>query len=475
MTMKKLFTFSAALLAAAMLYAQEVTPDSAAAPVPQQDTTQVAAQEETPKKSAKKFPPRMEYDRSSLAMCMIYHSEDEFGAAIDSAYHAMPFPDKYDDHNIGLERIDNSHFTGVQRGNKVGLIKAQYGKKLNAKDLQKNAEAIENLINEHHVANYMLAKWFGLYESDTCNLDLVFYRGQYNATELDLAIAGQTQSGMDRLMDTGMELIGNSYLLVNDMTYATAEERAQAAKVALSVIGGLFDAVMGTDLGRSVAQVGGAIADGFTGFAVKNHSYLFRLNWNEELRTIIETEYWMTEPDPAKLDKFLKDERFTMKYVAHEFECSEKTVAKGKKVDREKLIKMVCTRSIDKNIAALQLQYEDFKVKTPVYEEVFNAKGKSLGYAVKIGLKEGISDNSTFQVVRKEEDPETHKVKYRYIATLKPVKGKIWDNRFMAAEDDDNKDKDAAALTYTLMKKTSGGQVLPGMLVIEGKYSKVTQ
>ena len=68
--MKKLFTFSAALLAAAMLYAQEVTPDSAATPVPQQDTTQVAAQEEAPKKSAKKFPPRMEYDRSSLAMCM---------------------------------------------------------------------------------------------------------------------------------------------------------------------------------------------------------------------------------------------------------------------------------------------------------------------------------------------------------------------------------------------------------------------
>ena len=78
-----------------------------------------------------------------------------------------------------------------------------------------------------------------------------------------------------------------------------------------------------------------------------------------------------------------------MNYVAHEYECSEKTVAKGKKVDREKLIKMVCTRSIDKNIAALQLQYEDFKVKTPVYEEVFNEKGKSLGYAVKIGLKEG--------------------------------------------------------------------------------------
>lgn len=450
-----------ALLCSAALFAQEAVTD----------TTATAAQQE-PAKTAEQ---RMEYDRSSLAMAMIYHSEDEFGAAIDSAYHAMPFPDKYDNHNIGLDRIDNSLFTGVQKGNAVGLIKAQYGKKLNAKDLEKNATALENLINENRVANYMIAKWFGLYEGDTCNMELIKYRGQYNATELDVAIANQSARGLDLLRDAGEQLIANSYLLVSDMTYATAEERAQAAKVALQVIGGLFDAIMGTDLGRTVANVGGAIADGFTGFAVKNHSYLFRLNWNEELANVFYNEYWMTEPDPVKLDKFLKDERFTMKYVAHEYECSEKTVAKGKKVDREKIIKMVCARSIDKNIAALQLQYEDFKVKTPVYEEVLNEKGKSLGYAVKIGLKEGITDKSTFQVVRKEEDPQTHKTKYRYVATLKPVKGKIWDNRFMAAEDDDNKDKAAAALTYTLMKKTSGGEVLPGMLVIEGKYSKVQE
>lgn len=457
--MKKLISLAAFLFVAASMFAQE--------PVAPQDQTTT-----TPEKTAEQ---RMEYDRSSLTLLMVYHPEDEFGAAIDSAYHAMPFPDKYDDHALGFERIDNSTITGVQKGNKVGLIKAQYGKKLNAKDLQKNSQALEDLLNNNHIANYMIAKWFGLYESEVCNTNLIQERGQYNATELDVALATQSARGLAMLSDAGEQLIGNTYVLVNDMTYATAEERAQAAKVALSIIGGIFDAVMGTDLGRNVAAVGGAIADGFTGFAVKNHSYLFRLNWNEETAAIFYNEYWMQEPDPEKLQKFLKDDRFKVNYVAHEYECSEKTVAKGKKVDREKLIKMVCARSIDKNIAALQLQYEDFKVKTPVYDEIFNEKGKSMGYAVKIGLKEGITEQSSFQVVRKEVDPETNKTKYRYVATLKPVKGKIWDNRFMAAEDDDNKNKDAAALSYTLMKKTSGGEVLPGMLVIEGKYSKVQE
>ena len=457
--MKKLISLAAFLFVAASMFAQE--------PVAPQDQTTT-----TPEKTAEQ---RMEYDRSSLTLLMVYHPEDEFGAAIDSAYHAMPFPDKYDDHALGFERIDNSTITGVQKGNKVGLIKAQYGKKLNAKDLEKNSQALEDLLNNNHIANYMIAKWFGLYESEVCNTNLIQERGQYNATELDVALATQSARGLAMLSDAGEQLIGNTYVIVNDMTYATAEERAQAAKVALSIIGGLFDAVMGTDLGRNVAAVGGAIADGFTGFAVKNHSYLFRLNWNEETAAIFYNEYWMQTPDPERLQKFLKDDRFKVNYVAHEYECSEKTVAKGKKVDREKLIKMVCARSIDKNIAALQLQYEDFKVKTPVYDEIFNEKGKSMGYAVKIGLKEGITEQSSFQVVRKEVDPETNKTKYRYVATLKPVKGKIWDNRFMAAEDDDNKDKDAAALSYTLMKKTSGGEVLPGMLVIEGKYSKVQE
>ena len=335
--MKKLISLAAFLFVAASMFAQE--------PVAPQDQTTT-----TPEKTAKQ---RMEYDRSSLTLLMVYHPEDEFGAAIDSAYHAMPFPDKYDDHALGFERIDNSTITGVQKGNKVGLIKAQYGKKLNAKDLEKNSQALEDLLNNNHIANYMIAKWFGLYESEVCNTNLIQERGQYNATELDVALATQSARGLAMLSDAGEQLIGNTYVLVNDMTYATAEERAQAAKVALSVIGGIFDAVMGTNIGRNVAQVGGAIADGFTGFAVKNHSYLFRLNWNEETAAIFYNEYWMQEPDPEKLQKFLKDDRFKVNYVAHEYECSEKTVAKGKKVDREKLIKMVCARSIDKNIAKI--------------------------------------------------------------------------------------------------------------------------
>ena len=51
------------------------------------------------------------------------------------------------------------------------------------------------------------------------------------------------------------------------------------------------------------------------------------------------------------------------------------------------------------------------------------------------------------------------------------VKGQIWDNRYNAVIEDA---KDAN-LNATLFKKTGGGEILPGMLIIEGKYKKVTQ
>lgn len=452
--MKKLFVL-AAMVVSASVFAQSA------------DSLAIVEQQKIEEHNAT-VAQRMEYDRSSLAVAMIYHVEDEFGADIRTAFESMPFPDKYDNHDIGLSVIDNTNITPARKKDKYGLIKAQYGKNLSAKDVNTNAATLENLLNQAHVANYMIAKWFGLYEGDVCNVNLIKERGQYNATELDVAIASQSARGLAMLSDAGEMLIGNTYMLINDMTYVTAEEKAAAAKVGLAIVGAIFDGIFGGSLGSDIAKMGGAVADSFTGFAVKNHSYLFRLQWNDDIAAIFYNEYYMTEPDEERLQKFLADDRFSLKYVAHEYETSEKSVSKGR-FDRHDLVKIVCKRSVDKNIASLQLQYEDFKVKTPIHEIVYDKKGKVKGYAVKIGLKEGITEKSTFQVVRKEIDPVTQKTTYRYVASLKAVKGCVWDNRYMAAEEQEK----GSELAYTTLKKTSGGEILPGMLVIEGKYSKI--
>lgn len=433
------------------------------------------------------------YRRNALAEAMIYHSEDTFGRNIQEAFEAIPISDKYDDHSVGIRIIDNDYIPNVRKKSH-GLVKAQFGKSLNKEDVRLNGEMLERILNNADCAKWMVARWFGwnrayieslqadtempteirdslLLDAMTMNMRLIQQRGQYNASDLDVMLAGHTARGIAALSDAGEELIGNTFMLVNDITYVTTEERAAVAKLTMNIIGGVLDAFTGGQGGRDMAKTGGQIADSFTGFTVRTHSYLYQLDWNDSIAAIFYDRYYTAAPNREKALAFLEDSTsFRVKYVAHEYEYDGKAELKGK-YDRSELVKTICARSIDKNIAALQLAYEDFKVKTPVYEIVTNDKGKVLGYSAKIGLKEGITEQSKFQVIERVIDPATQTSTYKHIADLKPVKGQIWDNRYNAVVEDA---KDAN-LNATLFKKTGGGEILPGMLIIEGKYKKVTQ
>lgn len=496
-----------------------------------------------------------EYNRNSLATMMIYHPEDEFCKDIYKAFENMPFPDKYDNHNIGARYIDFNCFYGLKRNNEtyafrsqdesqlednlnlyynllnnnlllrsnyyynnvlleyyynklgidknlsdaeslinlkmselsnskqksieknkpaLGLNKAKYGEVISNKEIQTNALAIERLLNENNYGNLMVAKWFNLKINNsladaTFNVDLIKERGNYNATEMDVAIADASARGRALLSDAGEELINNTFVLVNDITYITAEEEAQTAKIASAVILGILGGLTGTDMTETIDATM-ELADSFTGFKVKTHSYLYQLVWNDSIASVFYTQHFTNTPNIEKIKAFIQDtSTYKLKYVAHEYEFDKKTTFKGK-YDRNQLIEMVTARSIDKNIAALQLAYEDFKVKTPIFEIVYNEKGRVEGYAAKIGLKEGVTAGSTYQVVRRELDSQTNRTRYKYVATLKPVKNKIWDNRYNAGEEN----PEDAGLSYTLFEKVSAvGEILPGMLLIEGKYRKV--
>ena len=417
----------------------------------------------------------LSYRRNSLAMVLVYHPEDEFGYEIFKAFDSLPIPDKYDDHNInGWRIIDNSTIWGVQRRDS-GYYKATYGHQLTASELQANAKFTEKLLNENQMAKKIIAKWFGLegtsVEDATFNTELIQTRGQYNANDIDVAVALQTTRGLATLSDAGEELLNNTFVLVNDITYITAEQEAEAAKLAMGVLGGILDGLTGGSSGRELANAAGKIADSFTGFKVKTHSYLYQLEWNDSVAAVFYQFHYTGTPDPAKVQAFLDDNTtYRLKYVAHEYEFDKKSVLKGQ-YERTELVRTICARSMDKNIVALAKQYEDFKVKTPVYSILTNEKGKIEGYAAKIGMKEGISENSKFQVVQRLQDPETGKTTYKYVATVKPKKGCIWDNRYNAVLEK----ADGATLPYTTFVKISGGEILPGMLLIEGKYRKVTE
>jgi hypothetical protein len=417
----------------------------------------------------------MEYRRNSLAMLLVYHPEDEFGADIYKAFDSLPIPDKYDDHNIAHIRvIDNSYIKNCRR-NKEGYYKAVYGHPLTAAEIKTNAIYTQEMLNKFEVGKLLVAQWFNMTGESvadaTFNTNLLQERGQYNASDIDVAVALQKTRGLAILSDAGEELLGNTFVLVNDITYVTAEQEAEAAKKAMNVIGSFVDALTGSDAGSKVANIAGDIADSFTGFKVMTHSYLYQLDWNDSVADIFYNMHYTSTPDSDKLKAFMEDKTtYRIKYVAHEYEFDKKSVLVGK-YSRTELVRTICARSMDKNIVALGKQYEDFKVKTPVYEVLSDNNGRVTGYAAKIGMKEGVTDNSKFQVIQRVQDPETGKTKYKYIASVKAKKGCIWDNRYNAVIEQG----DGSQLPYTTFTKISGGEILPGMLLIEGRYRKVTE
>lgn len=404
------------------------------------------------------------YTRNALSSMLVYHEEDEFGYDIYEAYNNIETSDRFDNHNIDLRYIYNGNISGVNL-HKNGLYKADYGKILTTKQVQKNADQILEILNQSDCAKRLVAKWFNM--TGTTLQDAKFStktmaeRGSYSAHDIDIALAQNTIQGTALLKNMGENMLSHTFIVVNDITYVTAEERAMVAKIIFAIFGGIVDALTGGTAGADLAENVFKIADSFTGFTVRTHSYLYQLEWNDSIANTFYLQYYTDHADPQRIRNFLQDSTlFRMKYVSHAFECDTKSEFVGI-YDRSDLIKMICARSMDKNIAELQHQYEPFRVKTHV-KEVEMIENHPY-YRTEIGMKDGVTEHSKYKVLLPVNDPQTMQTSYQYVATLRPIKDMIWDNRYNAVEEI----SDNSELGYTLMEKIVGGEVLSGMLLVE--------
>lgn len=408
------------------------------------------------------------YFRNSLTQLMIYHPEDEFGYDVYKIFSDLPNQDKYDDHNISLRVIDNSKISGVAGKPKGGLHRQTYGGSmvLTKEEKGNNAQALLDLLNKAEVGKRMVAKWFG-FTGETVqdahfSTSLIEERSDYNASVLDVERARNTIDGMAALQNVGDELISHSFVLISDMTYITAENRADATKTTFAILGGVLDVLSGGNSGRRLAENVGDIADKFTGFKVFTHSYLYQLEWNDSIANLFYDKYYTVEPNADKVRAFLEDRTtFKLKYLGNESATSEKTTTNGT-YSRDDLLQMISVRSIDNNVAKLQKRFDAFRVSAPITSIEYDKKGNVTGFRALIGEKEGVADDITYEVMRCVYDKG--RLKYERVAVLKPVKNRIWDNRFNAIIENDE-DGDNAGTLFKITDKTNASKVSVGMLI----------
>ncbi len=378
------------------------------------------------------------YMRGSLCIMMTEHPTLEYNKEIEQVFEKIEIPERFNNHDLGVRVIRFS----------------------NDKDQLANVTvfAKDNMLGKRFVA-----KWFNRNKkTGGFDMQLVQQRGSYNATIADVKAALLQHNGLALLKDAGENLIKHTYWVVNDIKYVNQGNFFKSVKdvANLTASGAQAVSTKGKSLEKAFDNESVAAFDlleSIKGFRVKITSYLFRLKWNDEIQNTFYSAYYTDEPEkePDKVKGFQNDkDLFSLEYVGSVTNTSSKTSISGVTTN-EMMIRKVCTRALDKNIADLQHEFPDFRIKAKLMVEPLRAY---------IGMKEDVTENSRFEVIETEPD-DSGVTTYKRVGIIKPIAGKIWDNRFMAAEEGTVESK----LDATYFEKVSGKDFYTGMLIREIK------
>lgn len=362
----------------------------------------------------------LEYERNSMHVMMIKHLNQKFDDIIEDVFLHSPFPERFNNHNLGVKTVSFAELEGDQSQN------------------------IASFIEQVNLGQKMVAKWFDRdKKTGAFDMELIKERGFYNATQSQKNIARASIRGFALLEDAGENLISKTYLLVNDISY---KSKGSGNWLVKSLASAYFGDVEG--LQKSMESIGG--------FRVDIKSYLFRLKWDEDIAQTFYSEYYTEKGsiDESKVKAFSGERNlFQMEYIGKTESMSSETNFRAVKDPKDLLVK-VCTQTIDQNIAQLQHQYADFRIKAPLIS--------SQPLKADIGKKEDVTEDSRFEVLERVLD-EDGKVSFEHVGVIKPVRGKIKDNRYMVTKDESND----ALLDATEFEKVSGKEFFPGMLIRE--------
>ncbi len=351
------------------------------------------------------------YRRSSLYTLMISDNKQENSSTIEETFVNAPIPDKYNDHIIGARTILKLE---VDTLSKKELKEAQN-------------EAIVSYLTANNIAKAVVAKWFNRSSKGGFNMDLISKRGSYNASELDINIAKQSERGLALVADAGEELINNTFILVNNFKYTNKEEVAKKAKGLLSGATAIASSA-GVDTGDTNTLGGAALDVAGKGYVIKTDAYLYKLVWNEEIAATFYNDYWTEDGsiDEAKKQAFDNSNIFKLEYIGTEPSRADLQSTGFTTKSNQELIAIATIKAVDAVIAKLQRSYEVFRTKTPLLS------GDPI--SAKIGLKEGLEKGDKFEVLEQIINDQG-KTEYKSVGTIKVEKDGIWDNRYLAEEE----------------------------------------
>lgn len=277
---------------------------------------------------------------------------------------------------------------------------------------------INSFIQKTNIGSRAVAKWFGWNKTTgSFNVDLVKTRGLYNANELDRQIARLQVRGASILEDAGEKLIPKTFLIMHDICFKGKYSNRKAD----------FDRI-----GRKVS------------FNVEVTSYIYSLDWDVDHMD----EFYGTYYSSGCKD-FIKQSNYS--YTFQEKVTTQYSES-STNLSQRQLIQQVVGRCLDLNIAKLQTKYPAFRIITPIRS--------TSPLTADIGLKEGITSSTRFEVLEPEQNTEGI-IKYHRKGIIKPIEGKVADNRYSVNANLSSESQ------FTEFEVLQGADIIEGMLIRE--------
>ena len=372
-----------------------------------------------------------DYKRSSLYSVLINNTQQKYSKEIAQVFANMPTPDKYNNHDLEIKTVD-----GV---------------------LGKSAFGVSNdFLASNNIASRLVDKWYNR-DSKTgrCDMSLIAQRGLYDAREIEKAIAQMSSLGMANIKDAGEQLIANTFVLMNDVEYVDHSYKGKTLGLALYLAGAITSAATGEEIYSDIGQIAAVTAGSLKGFRVKITTYLYKLEWNDTIQAKFNTQWYSDRDDIEKVRSYEENRsQFSLKYIGCQISKANDISVVGVNLEHpQMMIRKACQRSLDENISDLQKNFEEFRVKVPLLS--------TEPLAADIGLKDGVSKRSKYEVLEIYEDGG--ETKYKRVGKIVPQKDKIWDNRYMSLEENAKNSN----LGKTYFKKKRKGKFYPGMLIRE--------
>lgn len=404
--------------------------------------------QELEKKTAK-------YRRSSLHTMIIESATFPQKETVVKSFYEAPFPDKYDEHNFGEKSINPVPYA-LTAEEKKGLVKstsaggdlvgkfgagaltafaASQGIALDPETFKIDRSLlpeevpviIKKYLADKKVAHKMVSKWYNRKEDGSMDMELIFNRGLYNASEKEASIAKKSSEGNQLLKDAGIYLLGNTFLVVNRFNFLKNEIPANltrlASRMVTSKLSSPFDLI-----GQKAADLAYVAAS--VGYSVSATSYLYKLKWNDSIQSVFDETLYVDKNsmNPEKIAAFDKSNLFQLEYIGTETASSlvMLDLTKPGRTQSE-IIQTATVRTVDAVYLKLQKTYDVFMPQTALY-----TGGDGAPITAKIGMKEGLVGGEKFDVFEQVIDPKTKLTKYEKVGRIKVDKNLVWDNRYNA-------------------------------------------